>query len=86
MVHVRSEAALAWQGDAVVMVKVRLAPGTHMTVWAEDSCRGPSVNSQIIPASGTYAIPLGRIGGSGNATVCLSSNDGLQALLRVLLK
>jgi len=75
-IEVRSEAVLAWQDAVSVLVKVRLAPRKNASVWAEDSCGAPPVNSQVIPASGTYAIPLGSIGGPGKANVCLLSNDG----------
>ena len=76
LVQVRSEATIARQGENSVSVKVRLAPGTQVKVWAEDSCSSPAVNGQVIAASGTYAIVLEGIIGTGKANVCLESSDG----------
>jgi hypothetical protein len=76
IVDVRPEGALAWQGDSVVFVKVRLAPGTQARVWADESCGAPAVSSQVLPASGMLAINLAAIDGVGKAMVCLSSSDG----------
>ena len=75
-VDVRPEAALAWQGDTVVLVKARLAPGTQARVWADDACGAPATGLQMISASGTVAIELANIGGAGKALVCLASSDG----------
>ena len=76
VVQVRSEAAVAWKGENVVLVKVRLASGTQVKVWAEDSCGSPSPSGHVIAASGTRSIPLGEIDGFGKANVCLASTDG----------
>lgn len=75
-VEVRPEAALAWQGDSVVLVKARLAPGTQARVWAGDTCGDPTPDSQMISASGIVAIELANMGGAGKPLVCLSSSDG----------
>jgi hypothetical protein len=75
-VDVRPEAALAWQGDSVVLVKVRVAPGTQARVWTDDTCGAPTTGSQMISASGTVAIELANIGGAGKALVCLAFSDG----------
>jgi len=76
VVQVRSEAAVAWQGENVVLVKIRLASGTQVKVWAEDSCGSPSPNGHVIATSGTHAIPLDEMDGLGKANVCVSSSDG----------
>ena len=75
-VRVGSEAALTWQGDRVVLVKIRLALGTQARVWMNDSCGTPPANGHVVPASGTYTIPLGELDGFGTENVCLSSSDG----------
>jgi hypothetical protein len=75
VVQVRSEAAIAWQGEDAVLVKVRLAPGTQVKVWAEDSCGSPA-KGQVIAASGTYTIPLIGINGTWKTDVCLVFSDG----------
>ena len=75
-VDVRPEVALAWQGDRVLLVKIRLAPGTQARVWADDTCGAPTKGSQVIPASGALAIELANIGGAGKPVVCLASTDG----------
>ena len=75
-VDVRPEAALAWQGDSVVLVKTRLAPGTQARVWADFTCGAPTADSQVVAASGTVAIELANIGGAGKPLVCLASSDG----------
>ena len=75
-VDVRPEAALAWQGDSIVLVKARLATGTQARVWADDTCGAPTADSQTISASGTVVIELANIGGTGKPLVCLSSSDG----------
>src|ERR1700676_3136928 len=75
-VVVNLEVSLAWHGDSAVIVKIRLKPGMYVAVWADESCGAPSANSQVIPISGTYTIPLGRIGGLGKANICLSSSEG----------
>jgi hypothetical protein len=75
-VQVRAEATIVWQGESVVLVKIRLGPGIHATVWADDSCGTPPVNGQVIDASGIYTITLVGIKGTGKANVCLSSTDG----------
>jgi hypothetical protein len=76
MVDVRPEAALAWQSDSTIIVKIRLAPGMKATVWADQSCGSPSAIFQTISASGAIAIDLASIDGAGKALVCLSSSDG----------
>ena len=87
VVQVRSEAAIAWQGENAVVVKVRLAPGTQVKVWAEDSCGTPAANGQVIAASGTYTIALEVIAGTGKANVCLDSTDGsIRTFLLTLVK
>jgi hypothetical protein len=75
-VDVRPEAALAWQGDSIVLVKARLAPGTQARVWADYTCGAPAPDSQVVAASGTVAIELANIGGAGKPLVCLASSDG----------
>jgi hypothetical protein len=75
-VDVRPEATLAWQGDSVVLVKARLAPGTQARVWADYTCGAPAADSQVMAASGTVAIELANIGGAGKPLVCLASSDG----------
>jgi hypothetical protein len=86
VVQVRSEAAIAWQGENAVLVKVRLGPGIQARVWTDDSCGTPSVNGQVIRGSGTYTIPLAAIDGSGTANICLSSSDGgLRTVLPTLV-
>ena len=80
VVQVRPEAALAWQGNSAVLVKVRLTPGAQAKVWAGDSCGAPPVGARLIPASGTYTIPLSTIDGDGKAMVCLSSQGGTSKL------
>jgi hypothetical protein len=76
-VDVRPEAALAWQGNNTVLVKVRLAPGMQVSVWAGESCASPTVDSaQVVSASGTVAIDIATLGGAGKPLVCLSSSDG----------
>ncbi len=83
VVEVRPEAALAWQGDSAVVVKVRLALGTQARVWAGESCGAtPADAVQTITASGIYTIPLTTIDGPGKPAVCLSSSD---ARLNVIL-
>jgi hypothetical protein len=78
---------LAWESDEAVLVKVRLAPGTQVTVWVDEACGTPSANGRLIPASGAFAIPLRSIGGPGKGNVCVSSNDGgLRTFLPVLPK
>jgi hypothetical protein len=72
---VYSEAALSWQGNDAVLVKVRLAPGMRVTVWSDDACGAPPASGQLIPASGAFPIQLGSIGGPEKGNVCLSSND-----------
>jgi hypothetical protein len=86
VVDVRPEAALAWQGNSMVLIKVRLAPGTQARVWAAESCGVPAGDgAQMISASGTVAIELSTIGGEGMPLVCLSSSDGrLSASLAAL--
>jgi hypothetical protein len=87
IIQVRPEAALAWQGDAAVLVKVRLVPGALLTIWQEDSCSAPLAGGHVISASGIYTIQLGSIGGFRKANVCVSSNDGvLRAFLPGLPK
>ncbi len=87
IVQVRSEAAITWQGENAVLVKVRLASGTQVKVWAEDSCGSPSPNGHVIATSGTHTILLGEMDGLGKANVCLSSSDGsLHTILPVLGK
>ena len=87
VVQVRSEAAIAWQDGNVVLVKVRLASGIQLKVWAEDSCGSPSPSGHLIATSGTHTIPLGEMDGLGKANVCLSSSDGsIRAFLPVLSK
>jgi hypothetical protein len=76
VVQVRSEAALSWQSNSVVMVKARLEPRTQAKVWADDSCGSPLADAYVIAASGTYTIPLAAIDGSGKANICLSSGAG----------
>jgi hypothetical protein len=84
-VDVRPEAVLAWQGDSMVLVKIRLAPGTQARVWASDTCGAPTVGGQVIPASGALAIELASIGGARKPLVCLASSDGrLSASLTAL--
>jgi hypothetical protein len=75
-VDVRPEAALAWQGDSVVLVKARLAPGTQARVWTDDTCGAPAAGAQLVSTSGTVAIDLADIGGAVKALVCLASSDG----------
>lgn len=75
-VDVRPEAALAWQGDGVVLVKVRMAPGARARVWTDDTCGAPAGSAQVLSASGTVAIELANIGGAGKPLVCLASSDG----------
>jgi hypothetical protein len=75
-VDVRPEAALAWHGDTLVLVKARLAPGTQARVWADDTCGVPTADSQMISASGTVAIELVNIDGARKPLVCLASSDG----------
>src|SRR5713226_9153649 len=72
-VDVRPEATLTWQGDSTVLVKARLAPGTQVRVWADESCGAPIATSQVIPASGTVVIPIADLGGTGKPVICLSS-------------
>jgi len=87
VVQVRSEAAIAWRDENVVVVKVRLASGTLVKVWAEDSCGSPSPSGHVIATSGTHTIPLGEMDGLGKANVCLSSSDGsLHTILPALGK
>ena len=75
VIQIRPEAVLAWQADNTLLVKARLAPGTQARVWADDVCGGAPAGARVIPASGTYSIPLAMIGESGEANVCLSSTD-----------
>ena len=75
-VDVRAAAALAWQGDSVVLVKVRLAPGTQARVWADDTCGAATASARVVSSSGTVAIGLATIDGAGKPMVCLSSSDG----------
>jgi hypothetical protein len=65
-----------WQSDSTVLVKARLAPGTLVSVWADQSCGAPTAISQVISASGTVVIQLADIDGAGKSMVCLSSSDG----------
>lgn len=84
-VAVRPEAALAWQGNATVVAKARLAPGAQARVWADQSCAAPGPASYLISASGSYAISITDIDGVDKPMVCMSSTDGtLNASLAAL--
>ena len=76
VVDVRPEAALGWQRNSTVLVKVRLAPGAQARVWAGESCGAVGDDAQVISASGTIPIELGSINGEGKLLVCLTSTDG----------
>src|SRR5579864_315710 len=75
VVEIRPEATLAWQGDGVVLVTARLAPGTQARVWADESCSAPPATSQVLSASGAFAIQLASLDGAGKPLVCLASSD-----------
>ena len=84
IVDVHPEATLTWQGDAAVLVKARLAPGTQARVWTDQSCGAPTAAARVISASSTVVIQLTDLGGTGKL-VCLSSSDGrLNATLAAL--
>ena len=79
-VDVRPEGTLTWQGDSMVLVKARLAPGTQARVWADQSCGAPIATSQVISASGSVVIQLADIDGMGKPVICLSTSDGRLSL------
>jgi hypothetical protein len=75
-VNIGPEATLAWQGDTLVMVKARLAPGTQARIWADDNCGLPAAGARVIVASGMIAIDLANLDAAGKRLVCLLSSDG----------
>jgi hypothetical protein len=82
VVQVAEAALLERQNDNVIL-KVRLARGVAVSLWADKSCTAPAVESYIITASGTYTIPLNQINQGLNAeaadqgSICLQSSDGV---------
>jgi hypothetical protein len=76
-VNIGPEATLARQGDTVVVVKARLAPGTQARIWTDDNCGIPAAGARMIVASGMIAIDLANLDGAGKRLVCLLSSDGM---------
>jgi Bacterial Ig-like domain (group 3) len=76
-VGVQPQFVLLQQGSNLIL-KIRLAHGVFVTVWADNSCDTPKNNAVTFAASGTYTIPIQSVKGQGERYACLLSSDGLQ--------
>jgi len=73
---IRPQIELQESGTDLVL-KIRLAEGTNVKLWAGNSCDSPSDDSKNFSASGTYRVSLQDLSTEGKAYVCAASSDGL---------
>jgi hypothetical protein len=82
VLQVAPEEHLQVQNGSVAL-KIRLAHGATARLWEAESCASSTMESQIIPASGSYTIPLNTLTPAssiltpGTMEVCLASSDGV---------
>ena len=82
VLQVHAEEVLQNQNGSILL-KIRLARGTSVRLWAADSCASPSPEAQIVTLSGIYNIPLNLMRpassdpNSSASRVCLLSSDGM---------
>src|SRR5260370_32838965 len=79
-VQVRPEVALSHQGEATLLLKIRLVPGARATLWNAKTCNAPDPEAYAVVRSGIYSIPLSVIPGPADAGTCLVSSDGAFAV------
>jgi len=60
-----------------VVLKIRLAEGTNVKLWASNSCAFPKDDSKIFTASGSYTVSVRNLSAQGQAYACAASSDGL---------
>jgi hypothetical protein len=73
---IRPQIQLQKQGTDVVL-KIRLAEGTNVKLWASNSCGFPKDDSKTFTASGTYAVAVQNLSTQGQGYVCAISSDDL---------
>jgi len=76
-VRVIPDALVTAQGSDMVGVKIRLSAIAQAQLWIADSCTVASPASRPIPESGTYAIPISTLPGTGHMVCLASPADGL---------
>ena len=82
VLQVAPEEHLQVQNGSVAL-KIRLARGATARLWEAQSCASSTMESQVIPASGSYTIPLNTLTTAssiptpGTMEVCLASSDGV---------
>ncbi|HLJ14029.1 MAG TPA: hypothetical protein VKV15_05990 [Bryobacteraceae bacterium] len=76
-ITVNPQIQLEAQGADLVL-KIRLAPGTSVTLWADDACGSPGSGSTF-SSSGTYRVAVQNFAAQGHVYACAASSDGLLA-------
>ena len=78
LLQVRPEAALTIEGGDMVLVKIRLAPGTKAQLAAQDDCTSPPPDAAVITESGVFHL---RLKGDGNYA-CLYTAEKILSVPR----
>jgi hypothetical protein len=70
-------AVISMRDSDTVNVQIRSSSGSGAQLWIADSCSVPGPASMAISQSGTYAISLAKLPGTGHTVCLMSAGDGL---------